>query len=76
MHEYIRHIDIVKNCFIKLRLSVTQYVFMFIRAYITCDFVFSWCCQDGKWDSEKVISIPAKKVDNWMLPEMPGILVI
>ena len=24
------------------------------------------------WDAEKVISIPAKKVENWMLPEMPG----
>ena len=24
------------------------------------------------WDAEKVISIPAKTVENWMLPEMPG----
>jgi len=46
---------------------------MFIRAYTACYFVF---CQDGKWDAEKVISIPAKKVDNWMLPDMPGILII
>ncbi|KAK2173963.1 hypothetical protein NP493_840g00015 [Ridgeia piscesae] len=29
--------------------------------------------EDGKWDAEKVISIPAKKVDNWMLPDMPAL---
>ena len=28
--------------------------------------------QDGKWDAEKVIDIPSKKVDGWALPEMPG----
>ena len=28
--------------------------------------------QDGKWDAEKVIDVPSKKVDGWALPEMPG----
>ena len=28
--------------------------------------------QAGNWDAEKVIEIPNKKVENWMLPEMPG----
>jgi len=29
--------------------------------------------QDGKWAAEKVIQVPGKKVDNWMLPTMPGL---
>lgn len=28
--------------------------------------------QEGDWAAEKVISIPSKKVEGWMLPEMPG----
>ncbi|XP_053744133.1 methanethiol oxidase [Synchiropus splendidus] len=28
----------------------------------------------GKWTTEKVISVPAKKVEGWMLPEMPGLI--
>ena len=29
--------------------------------------------QDDKWAAEKVIEVPAKKVDNWLLPTMPGV---
>lgn len=28
----------------------------------------------GEWDAEKVISIPPKKVKNWALPDMPGLI--
>ncbi|XP_054639105.1 methanethiol oxidase isoform X5 [Dunckerocampus dactyliophorus] len=28
----------------------------------------------GKWDAEKVISVPSKKVEGWLLPEMPGLI--
>jgi len=28
----------------------------------------------GDWNSEKVIDIPAKKVEGWVLPEMPGVM--
>lgn len=28
--------------------------------------------QNGDWAAEKVISVPRKKVQGWMLPEMPG----
>jgi len=28
----------------------------------------------GDWASEKVIDIPPKKVDGWILPEMPGVI--
>ncbi|KAM9309159.1 methanethiol oxidase-like [Pholidichthys leucotaenia] len=28
----------------------------------------------GDWAAEKVISIPSKKVEGWMLPEMPGLI--
>ena len=28
----------------------------------------------GDWAAEKVIDIPAKKVDGWVLPEMPGVM--
>jgi len=27
----------------------------------------------SKWAAEKVIQVPAKKVDNWALPTMPGL---
>lgn len=29
---------------------------------------------DGKWDAEKVIDIPPKGVEGWILPEMPGVM--
>ncbi|ELT95435.1 hypothetical protein CAPTEDRAFT_21645 [Capitella teleta] len=29
---------------------------------------------DGRWDAEKVIQIPTKKVENWILPECPGLI--
>ncbi|KAL1129063.1 hypothetical protein AAG570_013595, partial [Ranatra chinensis] len=29
---------------------------------------------DGTWEAEKVISIPAKKVEGWVKPEMPGLV--
>lgn len=32
----------------------------------------SFCSQNGDWDKEKVIQIPPKKVEGWILPEMPG----
>lgn len=28
--------------------------------------------QKGDWAAEKVIRVPSKKVEGWMLPEMPG----
>merc|ERR1712001_13344 len=28
----------------------------------------------GDWAAEKVIDIPSKKVDGWVLPEMPGVM--
>jgi len=28
----------------------------------------------GRWAAEKVIQIPSKKVDGWILPEMPGVM--
>ena len=28
--------------------------------------------QEGTWAAEKVISIPPKAVQNWALPDMPG----
>ncbi|XP_066464972.1 methanethiol oxidase [Eleutherodactylus coqui] len=30
--------------------------------------------KDGKWAAEKVIQVPAKKVQGWALPEMPGLI--
>lgn len=32
----------------------------------------SVCLQKGNWDAEKVISVPSKKVEGWILPQMPG----
>lgn len=29
---------------------------------------------DGSWDHEVVISVPSLKVQNWVLPEMPGLI--
>ncbi|XP_052783579.1 methanethiol oxidase-like isoform X2 [Mya arenaria] len=29
---------------------------------------------DGLWGAEKVIDVPSKKVEGWMLPEMPGLI--
>jgi len=30
--------------------------------------------EKGDWAAEKVIDIPAKKVDGWIMPEMPGVM--
>ncbi|NXP65043.1 SBP1 oxidase, partial [Chloropsis cyanopogon] len=30
--------------------------------------------QEGKWEAEKVIEVPNKKVQGWLLPEMPGLI--
>lgn len=30
--------------------------------------------QDGKWDTEVVVSVPPKKVEGWALPKMPGLI--
>ncbi|XP_060614066.2 methanethiol oxidase-like [Anolis sagrei] len=30
--------------------------------------------KDGTWATEKVIQVPNKKVEGWMLPEMPGLI--
>lgn len=29
---------------------------------------------DGDWEAEKVITVPPKTVEGWMLPEMPGLI--
>ncbi|XP_077048070.1 methanethiol oxidase isoform X3 [Agelaius phoeniceus] len=29
---------------------------------------------EGKWEAEKVIEVPSKKVQGWLLPEMPGLI--
>ncbi|KAM7028816.1 methanethiol oxidase-like isoform 2-T3 [Acridotheres tristis] len=29
---------------------------------------------EGKWEAEKVIVVPSKKVQGWLLPEMPGLI--
>ncbi len=29
---------------------------------------------EGKWDAEKVIDVPAKKVEGWVIPDMPGVM--
>ena len=28
----------------------------------------------GDWAAEKVIDVPSKKVEGWILPEMPGVM--
>jgi len=33
---------------------------------------FASSTDDGKWDAEKVIAIPSKKVENWLMPDMQG----
>ncbi|NXY12248.1 SBP1 oxidase, partial [Pteruthius melanotis] len=30
--------------------------------------------QEGKWAVEKVIEVPSKKVQGWLLPDMPGLI--
>ncbi|KAJ7548278.1 hypothetical protein O6H91_07G005500 [Diphasiastrum complanatum] len=30
--------------------------------------------EDGAWDHEVVVSVPALKVQNWILPQMPGLI--
>merc|ERR1712203_1013423 len=30
--------------------------------------------EKGDWDAEKVIDIPNKKVEGWIMPEMPGVM--
>ncbi|KAK9501062.1 hypothetical protein O3M35_002176 [Rhynocoris fuscipes] len=48
------------------------------QGYVGCAFssnVFRFFKkEDGSWSAEKVIDIPNKKVEGWMLPEMPGLI--
>ncbi|KAM9294669.1 methanethiol oxidase-like [Gastrophryne carolinensis] len=48
------------------------------QALVCCAFSSSILCiyksQGGKWAAEKVIQVPAKKVEGWVLPEMPGFI--
>jgi len=30
--------------------------------------------EKGDWDAEKVVDVPAKEVEGWILPEMPGVI--
>uniref|UniRef100_A0A672FTK7 Methanethiol oxidase n=1 Tax=Salarias fasciatus TaxID=181472 RepID=A0A672FTK7_SALFA len=30
--------------------------------------------EKGTWEAEKVINVPSKKVEGWLLPEMPGLI--
>jgi selenium-binding protein 1 len=36
---------------------------------------FFFKTSNGSWDHEVVISIPPFKVQNWILPEMPGLII-
>ena len=29
---------------------------------------------EGKWNAEKVIDVPTKKVEGWVMSEMPGVM--
>ncbi|XP_072139561.1 methanethiol oxidase [Mobula birostris] len=42
-------------------------------ALSSCVFRF-YKTEKGDWDAEKVITVPGKKVEGWMLPEMPGLI--
>lgn len=40
-----------------------------VSARLTCGLLWA---QGGRWEVEKVIQVRSKKVEGWMLPEMPG----
>ncbi|CAL1611984.1 unnamed protein product [Knipowitschia caucasica] len=48
------------------------------QAYVGCALGSSlfrvYRTEKGEWAAEKVLTIPRKKVEGWMLPEMPGLI--
>ncbi|XP_069796296.1 methanethiol oxidase [Narcine bancroftii] len=42
-------------------------------ALSSCVFRF-YKTEEGDWAAEKVISVPSKKVESWILPEIPGLI--
>ncbi len=46
----------------------------FVGAALNANVYRFFKTNNGDWDAEKVIDVPAKKVEGWALPEMPGIM--
>ena len=46
----------------------TLFIILFCSVFYRTVLVF----QMDSWSAETVISVPAKKVEGWALPEMPG----
>jgi len=47
----------------------------FVAATLSSNIIrFHKDSKDGKWVTQKVISVPAKSVDGWALPNMPGLI--
>ncbi|KAL5005184.1 hypothetical protein ScPMuIL_018640 [Solemya velum] len=75
-HEMIQTIDLGPDGIMPLETRFLHNPFK-TEGYVGCALsstIFYFNKRGSKWYAEKVIAIPPKKVDNWILPEMPGLV--
>uniref|UniRef100_A0A0B8RQ82 Methanethiol oxidase n=1 Tax=Philothamnus irregularis TaxID=1899461 RepID=A0A0B8RQ82_9SAUR len=75
-HEFIQTIDVGKNSIpLEIRFLHDPDA---AEGYIGCALSSAvhrfYKTPEGTWAEEKVIQIPNKKVEGWLLPEMPGLI--
>ncbi|KAK3095951.1 hypothetical protein FSP39_021240 [Pinctada imbricata] len=76
-HELIQRIDMGSDGLIPLEIRFKhdpKAAEGFVGCALSSTIFRFFKTPDGKWDAEKIISVPPKKVDNWLLPEMPGLI--
>lgn len=76
-HERIQRIDLGPEGLIPLEIRFLHNPEA-LEGYVGCALsstIFRYSRKpNGEWAAEKVIGVPTKKVENWALPEMPGLI--
>lgn len=76
-HERIQTIDLGNEGLIPLEIRFLhdpEALEGYVGAALSSNIFKYFRKQDGTWGAEKVIDVPSKKVENWALPEMPGLI--
>ncbi|XP_052105608.1 methanethiol oxidase-like isoform X1 [Mytilus californianus] len=76
-HERIQRIDLGDEGWIPLEIRFLhdpEATEGFVGCALSTNVFRFWRKPDGRWDAEKVIDVPSKKVQNWALPDMPGLI--
>lgn len=76
-HEKVQTIDLGQDGLIPLEVRFLHdpaATTGFVGCALSSTVIRFYKTQRGDWAAEKVIEIPAKKVEGWALPEMPGLI--